>query len=296
VSAGLLGAEDIKNLLITEEINRAKELYRQRNWNVISGKILIYPFNNDKLGPFSYDLSVGEQAFSLRERKIIDIPENGVVEIRPGETVLILTEEYIALPPDIGGIVLMRARLVFEGIVASVAKVDPTWYGKLVIAVSNCSTRHIIKLRRGEAFCTLVLLKLPEPVQEALTHARTPFLGQEKIEEAIRDGHRELWEPIPIEDVCPEHIKKLKEWGPPFDFVTGIYGILEKEIGSIRDKVLSDLKNYIDENWGPRVYKDVMTSAREITEKYFKWFIAAIVSLVALVISILIPILLKLIH
>jgi deoxycytidine triphosphate deaminase len=257
----------ISELLIPEkEAQNAKVWFQKREWNKIAGRILIYPFDDDNLGPFTYDLSVGEQAYSIREDKEIDVAKEGYVTIQPGETVLILTREFIGLPQNITGLIEMRARLVLQGVVASATKADPTWYGRLAIAVANHS-KGVITLRYKEPFCSLVLMKLDKPCKKVLTKDRIPYLGEESI--------RAFYRPINIkptsmkkpETVTMEDLDEIVEvFGPPFDRVRGMFNLLRKNI-----------VDYVEHEWGPHVLREIEHRATMEAFRYLKWMTGGIV-------------------
>jgi len=73
--------------------------------------------------------------------------------------VVLLTQEFIALPPCYSATVWPRFNLVRGGIFQSMVKIDPTWYGRLGVAVANFSPRTVA-LEEGKEFGTLVLYEL----------------------------------------------------------------------------------------------------------------------------------------
>jgi len=251
-------------LIPEEDALKAKEWFKRRDWEKIEDRVLIYPFDNDKLGPLSYDLSVGDEVYSIRKGIKVDVTKEKEVLIEPGETVLVLTAEYVALPRIIFGTIDMRARVVFEGIIASSTKVDPTWYGKLTIGVTNHS-KDAIKFRHGESFCSLVLFELGEPCKKILTADIVPFLGQESI--VYMPTHVTPWTPKREDTVTREDTDLMvKIFGPPFDVVRGMFHLLKK-----------DTRDFVEHEWGPHVLREVEHVAISKAYSYLKWFTAAII-------------------
>lgn len=107
---GMLSSADIRGRIVPPGIRQDEylRLFQDREWKEIHEKyadyeagIVIKDFNVLNLTPFSYDLSIGEQFFSMQK------PEKGVVTLRrndppysmdAGETVVLLTKELIAIP------------------------------------------------------------------------------------------------------------------------------------------------------------------------------------------------------
>jgi len=255
----------VKARLIPEEkVTDAKGWFRNREWDKIGERVLLCPFHADKLGPLSYDLSVGDEAYSIRRGTRIDITKEKELVIEPGETILILTTEYVGLPRTIFGKIDMRARVVFEGILASSTKVDPTWYGKLIIGVTNHS-KDSIKLRRGESFCSLILFELSKPCDKILTTDMIPFLGQESI--IYQPLHVTPWTPKRSDTVTKEDLDQMVSiFGPPLDIARGMFDLLKK-----------DTRDFVEHEWGPHVLRELEHVATSKAYSYLKWLTSAII-------------------
>ncbi len=138
-------------------------------------RFLIYPFKPLNVTLFSYDLSIGEEIYSIRKRGNSLRFENMRYEnmkekeypFEPGETIIILTEEYIALPPQYSATVWPRFGLVSEGIFQSMVKIDPTWRGKLAVALTNFSP-GTYPIKQGKLFGTLIIYELTRKSSYAL--------------------------------------------------------------------------------------------------------------------------------
>jgi deoxycytidine triphosphate deaminase len=163
-SGGMLSDKDIREFAIYEgkqgvDFQSILKQFREREWNTIGNKIIINPYSEENVTPFSYDLSVGNKLLSVRkhDKGIVDLP----YDIQPGETVAIITKEFIALPPCYAATIWPRFGFVLEGVFQSMVKIDPTWYGNLTVAVSNLSPRTFT-LNSGFRFATLVLYGLTQ--------------------------------------------------------------------------------------------------------------------------------------
>jgi len=177
----ILSDTSLKELVIPKEkYGDAKRWFEERDWDSINGKILIYPFDLKNLGPFSYDLCVGDEVFALRTQREISMIEEKEVFIESGDMFLVLTEEYIGLPREFAASVKPRFCFVRKGIIQSMTKIDPTWYGKIVVAITNHS-KNRFQLRNGQAFCTLIIQRLDKPCSKVLNSSAVTALGKESI-------------------------------------------------------------------------------------------------------------------
>jgi deoxycytidine triphosphate deaminase len=158
----MLSSKDIRDLVVYDGKGGVifqdflKE-FRERHWGAVGRKIIINPYKEENVTPFSYDLSVGKKLLSVRkhDQGVVGLP----YDIKPGETVAIITEEFIALPPCYAATIWPRFGFVLEGLFQSMVKIDPTWYGNLSVAVTNLSPRTF-HLDSGLRFGTLVLYGL----------------------------------------------------------------------------------------------------------------------------------------
>jgi len=169
-----------KLLFREQEFEQAKEMFENGRWNAIGDKILIYPLNLGNMGPFSYDLCAGHEAFNPRTQQTKSLATKEGLEIEPGDVALVLTHEYVGLPRSVAGSVLPRFSIVREGVFQSMTKIDPTWFGNIAVALVNHSPKPFV-LRKGQPFCTLVFQKLDKPCSRIRSLENTPALGRKAI-------------------------------------------------------------------------------------------------------------------
>ena len=121
--------------------------------NEITGAIKTGQFHivprNPKLNPAGIDLHV--------DRSLL---------LKPGRQRLVATVERIELSENFLGILHVRSSLAREGIVASLALVDPGFHGQLTVSLYNAGDR-LVSLRKGERFIQLSLLRLGVPATHA---------------------------------------------------------------------------------------------------------------------------------
>ena len=199
---------------------QAREWWRKGEWSKIGNKILITPFDPDKVGVADYALSVGEEYLSLRDPlRPKPLAEEDFIEVGPGETCLILTQEYIGLPRNVMGFVVPRARRLFEGSSICASRIDPTWYGKLIISFTNLA-KAPTSLHRGESFCISYFVETSE-VGKALNKREVPHLGRTRIGKVDFPDLRERVL-VRREDVTETHMAEVEQtFGRPFDVVFG---------------------------------------------------------------------------
>lgn len=182
----IISDTSLKELVIPDEEHKvARKWYQKRDWVSIKGRILIDPFDIKNLGPFNYDLCVGNEIFALKSKRKISLNTSKEVFIEPGDVFLVLTQEYIGLPREYAASAMPRFVLVREGIIQSMTKIDPTWYGKIVVAIVNHSKKRF-GLRKSQAFCTLIIHKLDKSASKILSSKDVPSLGKESIEYFLR--------------------------------------------------------------------------------------------------------------
>ncbi len=181
-SGGMLSGADIrKRIICGDEVDDYLKLFEKRNWDEIKKKqwkqindnkvdgpgwekrFVITNYHEVNVTPFSYDLSLGEQVFSIQKPSVpVVLEEEKPYVMERGETVVVITEELVAIPHAYSGTIWPRFNMVKQGVFQSMVKIDPTWYGKLAVAMSNLSPATV-ELRRGGAFATLVLYELSKP-------------------------------------------------------------------------------------------------------------------------------------
>ena len=96
----------------------------------------------------------------------IDLRADRSLVLRPGQQRLVATIERVELSERFLGILHIRSSLAREGIVASLALVDPGFRGQLTVSLHNAGDR-LVSLRKGERFIQLSLLRLGMPARHS---------------------------------------------------------------------------------------------------------------------------------
>ena len=112
-----------------------------KDYKEIDPPIFINDFDFKSIQMANYDLRLGEDIYVTTERvpkKLNIMGKDGVVAIEPGEFGILMTYEYIFVPPDLMGFISIRLSHKQKGLVnISGFHVDPGYYGKLMFAVFN---------------------------------------------------------------------------------------------------------------------------------------------------------------
>ena len=104
--------------------------------------LVIEPFEETSLSPAGYDLRLATAAV-----------------LKPLEHRLVATMERVEVSRDLVGSLHIRSSLAREGIVGSLALVDPGFRGQLTISLFNGSKKPV-QLKAGERFVQISLHRL----------------------------------------------------------------------------------------------------------------------------------------
>ncbi|MBO0889135.1 dCTP deaminase, partial [Candidatus Bathyarchaeota archaeon] len=92
----------------------------------------------------------------------LDLRIDRSLELSPHQQKLAATIERVELSKNFLGILHIRSSLAREGIIASLALVDPGFRGQLTVSLYNAGDR-LIRLHKGERFIQLSLIRLSTP-------------------------------------------------------------------------------------------------------------------------------------
>lgn len=249
----ILSDRDLKRRIVQirtlEEFEEAKGWWENADWATIQDRILIYPFNRGNLGSCSYDLSIGAEYIRLRRPDETEqLSEEEVFSVGPGETVLILTQECVSLPNNVMAMIVPRARWIFEGTSICASRIEPTWYGNLIVGFTNLTKSRVL-LQSGEAFCTCYFVEASE-IEEALTKEKVPHLGRKKIGKLML-AHVRPEIPLSAEKVTRTDLEDLfDKYGTPWDIVQGAFTLTQKE-----------LQIYVDREVAPDIVEEATSAA-----------------------------------
>lgn len=104
----------------------------------------------------SYDLQVGSEYKSHRDAEKTELTDDGDLLLRPGNAVLIQSEEVLFVPRKLFGYVVPKVALLQKGVTNTLSKVDPGYNGPLILTLFNLS-KNDLRLKRRDSFCSIVL-------------------------------------------------------------------------------------------------------------------------------------------
>ena len=95
----------------------------------------------------------------------IDLRIDRNLTLKPHQQTLAASIEHVQLPNNLVGILHLRSSLAREGLIASLALVDPGFHGQLTVSLYNAGARQV-NLKRGERFIQLSLLRFSKPASQ----------------------------------------------------------------------------------------------------------------------------------
>lgn len=117
---------------------------------------------------------VSSQRYIGRE---VVIPSTGYV-MAPGETVLGVSEEYIAMPDNIAGVAMEKSTLARIFLNVTVTPIEPGWKGFLTYEIKNNSD-YGIRIYAGMGITQLTFSQLSGPVEVSYADRKGKYKDQE---------------------------------------------------------------------------------------------------------------------
>ncbi|MBN3889727.1 MAG: hypothetical protein HWQ43_11315 [Nostoc sp. JL31] len=131
---------------------------------LVRGKILFYPFKKENLQGCVLGLTASDFAYSIEKQVLLTIETDAnsntrFFEITAGDTVLVFTNECVALNNYYCGTIHSKVKMVSRGLGHLGTKVNPGWSGILSIPIQNVSNRSN-RINVDEVIAYLVFHKL----------------------------------------------------------------------------------------------------------------------------------------
>jgi len=247
----ILSDKDLEERLIVEPstAETAKTWWKEGQWKQIGTNMIIDPYEHRNLSVCSYDLCVGHEYISVRNpEKVNPLPQRERLNVAAGETVLIITKEYMCLPKNVMAVVVPSARHLFEGTSIAACRIEPTWYGKLTIPFTNF-TKSTTWLLEGEPFCTCFFIETNE-VSRSLKELGVTNLGRKDLRD-LTFAHLMPETMLTAEQVTMASLDEVvRDYGKPWDVIRGAFARTKDEI-----------QNYIDEDTAPNITREATNNA-----------------------------------
>lgn len=151
---------NLKNVKLTDKIGQLSKTDILNELNTDKGLNIRLGLNEksivqNRVHSASYDLTPSIVAMSSKLGMLETVYKSDslntnsfYIYVRPKDTVLIVSNEFVCLPPNISGYVTSRVSNVVHGFGHISTTVDPNWRGALLIALSNPSN-HSLKINVG---------------------------------------------------------------------------------------------------------------------------------------------------
>ena len=139
-----------------EDIKKALEDHKNNPEDGLN----IEPFEPKYLTPVGYDLRVGVEGYSWKQKRVIPIEQEGRIQIDANDTVVIRTLESLSLSRQVAATIhSIVSKVIPKGLSDISTTIDPGWTGKLLISVHN-NRDSSTELRFGERLCTVCFYKV----------------------------------------------------------------------------------------------------------------------------------------
>ncbi|QDI90448.1 hypothetical protein EPH95_04010 [Salicibibacter halophilus] len=129
---------------------------------ILKNNLIIHPLNMNHIKGSTINLTASKFAWNISNKKSATCKNKDTIQIPPGKTVCILTEESIAISHKIAGTFHSRVSFVTKGLATYATTLDPEWFGYPLISVTNHSDEKKY-IEVGESFVSLILYYLKKP-------------------------------------------------------------------------------------------------------------------------------------
>lgn len=159
-----------------------------------------------RLGPEVYVTPGLEHPSPKSHTKQLLVP-GAPIAVPPGQFAFLLTEEKVTIPPELMGLISIKATYKLKGLVnVSGFHVDPGWSGRLVFTVFNAGPATI-QLERGLPLFLLWIAELDEPSKKRKTQP-----GAERIHPGMIDNMTGVVDSIyALEKRMRSEVKEISE-------------------------------------------------------------------------------------
>ncbi len=130
------------------------------------GAFRIDPFDKKSLQAASYDLRVGNFAFSGSSQEKVDLRKKGLIRLEPGEFLVVESLERVTFGGTAAAQLGLRSEYARKGLLMlSGPQVDPGFDGVLVVRIVNLAPECVV-LVHEDPFLTMQVFLLNEPATE----------------------------------------------------------------------------------------------------------------------------------
>lgn len=170
--------------------------------------ILIYPFDEKNLKGASFNLTASKFAWSISTKETIILGDK--IVIPPHDTGIIYTSEIVSITKNISGTFHSRVNDVSSGCGHIGTTLNPGWFGRLLIAITN-HTDTPITIDVGDPFVTLIFYYLKHKstnLQDDNTSNRRDIITKKGI--TLNNDEAKALNEMDVQNV-QQLINKIKE-------------------------------------------------------------------------------------
>lgn len=161
--------------------------------------IFIYPFKEENLKGSTYNLTASLCAWIVKDnKKQLIVNRERIIEIPPGETALIETNESIYVSNNISGTYHSRVSLCSKGLGHIGTTLDPCYFGTSVIALHNNNNKSV-KIKPNESIVSIMFYDMKSGANKL--HDNYPF-RKDLFDLNIESFYEEYWKTS--NDICPK--------------------------------------------------------------------------------------------
>lgn len=250
--------------------------------HLAEGHLVIRPLEEGCIQPASVDLHLGDTMRVFRPWKhpyqidlqqpldglteVVEI-ESGHFSLGPGQFVLGVTKEYIALPNDLMGRLEGKSSLGRIGLMvhSTAGFVDPGWHGHLTLELYNVSPLPIL-LYPGMKISQISFTRLTSPAEHPYGSPEIGSKYQDQVGPTPTRYHQEFQQPallstasIPIQQRArqrPQGRSALREWLSNSQFkgsVSALAAFIEVNSKTVEDWVYG--RSTPSKRHWPKLYK-----------------------------------------
>jgi len=167
---------------------------------------MIYHFNDDRVQPASYDLSVGDEYRFSHEKEIKNLGRwRRRLKIPPYTICYVLVKERLNIPENISAEIFPRHKLVREGLLMyPQPPIDPGYTGKLYVLIHNLTNEDRF-IEKDEHLITIVFHELTDKADK-------PYDGDYRNKETLEGLGLYPEKSEPYTSALKEISEKIKLW------------------------------------------------------------------------------------
>jgi deoxycytidine triphosphate deaminase len=190
-------------------------------------------FVSECLDPMGYDLRLGSEVRLVTRGKTEEMSDNEEIEIYPGESVIVKTEEVLNLPDNVFALGSPKMKLLVQGLWAHGGKTDPGYNLPLNLGFQNVGSKPCI-LRRRQKIFHLSFFKIHGKAVKGYTGRGPGFpdLQKSPLEDSVNLNEHLLEEVKRVEGiksfrVCTQILNLKREMGKSYKIpIFGLIAIL----------------------------------------------------------------------